>query len=100
MRLAPVSAELMVAEGIEDCLSAMQETRRPGWAAGGSWLMSNMALPDAVREVVILADRDAAGEAAAHRSAAKWFAEGRKVRIAWPPPGCKDFNDSLTEKKK
>src|SRR5258708_258563 len=50
VRLAPVSAELMVAEGIEDCLAAMQETRRPGWAAGGSWLMSNMALPGAVRE--------------------------------------------------
>ena len=47
--------------------------------------------------VVILADHDAngAGEHAARAAAARWLAEGRRVRIALPPEPGTDFADLL-----
>ena len=43
------------------------------------------------------ADHDAngTGERAAHDAAARWLAEGRRVRIAMPPEPGADFNDVL-----
>jgi len=45
--------------------------------------------------VIVLADGDDPGEAAARESALRWQREGRRVRIARPPRG-QDFNDMLT----
>jgi DNA primase len=47
-----------------------------------------------VRDVIVLADGDNAGEAAARDCACRWKREGRRVRIARPPQGM-DFNDML-----
>jgi putative DNA primase/helicase len=52
--------------------------------------MVALILPAEVRDVLIAADHDAsgAGERAARIAAARWLAEGRRVRIAIPPePG-------------
>ncbi len=46
------------------------------------------------REVIVLADGDDPGEAAARDCALRWQREGRRVRIARPPRG-QDFNDML-----
>jgi hypothetical protein len=94
IRLAPDGPALMVSEGIENCLAAMQATGRPGWAAGSTGFMRLLALPSIVREVTILADGDDPGERAALGAARRWLAEGRSVRIARPPSGT-DFNDLL-----
>ena len=51
-------------------------------------------LPDRVRDVIVLADGDDAGEAAARDCAWRWKREGRRVRIARPPQGT-HFNDVL-----
>jgi putative DNA primase/helicase len=51
-------------------------------------------LPGDVREVIVLADGDDPGEAAARDCAWRWKREGRRVRIARPPQGM-DFNDLL-----
>jgi putative DNA primase/helicase len=51
-------------------------------------------LPGDVREVIVLADGDEPGEAAARNAALRWMREGRRVRIARPPWGM-DFNDML-----
>lgn len=96
IRLALELRSLMVSEGIENCLSAMQATGRGGWAAGAAGFMQQLVLPAAVREVTILADADEAGEDAARAAARRWLAEDRVVRIARPPRG-KDFNDLLME---
>jgi putative DNA primase/helicase len=45
--------------------------------------------------VIILADGDEPGEAAAQDCALRWKREGRRVRIARPPKGM-DFNDLLS----
>jgi DNA primase len=47
-----------------------------------------------VCDVIVLADGDDAGEAAAQDCAWRWKREGRRVRIARPPDGL-DFNDML-----
>jgi putative DNA primase/helicase len=44
--------------------------------------------------VIVLADGDEPGEAAAQDCARRWQREGRSVRIARPPNGM-DFNDLL-----
>jgi putative DNA primase/helicase len=96
-RLAPATETLMVGEGIETCLSAMQATGMPAWAALSTSGLSALVLPPIVRTVVILADNDAngAGERAAYAAATRWLAERRRVRIAMSPELGTDFNDVL-----
>lgn len=50
--------------------------------------------PREMREVIVLADGDDSGEAAARDCALRWKREGRRVPIARPPHGM-DFNDVL-----
>jgi putative DNA primase/helicase len=94
VRLAEIGDVLMVGEGIETCLAAMQATGKPTWAALSISGLRNLDLPANVREVIVLADGDEPGEAAAHHYARRWKREGRRVRIARPPRGM-DFNDML-----
>jgi putative DNA primase/helicase len=97
VRLARMSETLLIGEGIETCLAAMQATRQPAWAALSTSGMASLALPPTVRTVIILADHDAsgAGERAARTAAQRWLAEGRRVQIAMPPEPGTDFDDVL-----
>jgi putative DNA primase/helicase len=56
--------------------------------------MRSLILPAVVKDVIVLADGDDAGEKAAVEAATRWRREGRRVRIARPPRGL-DFNDVL-----
>ena len=94
VRLADPTDLLMVGEGIETCLAAMQATGLPAWAALSTSGLKSLDLPSTVRDVIVLADGDHAGEAAAQHCARRWVREGRRVRIARPPRGM-DFNDVL-----
>jgi hypothetical protein len=92
------SGVLMVGEGIETCLAAMQATGHPAWAALSTAGLCALDLPEYVRDVIVLADGDAAGEAAARDCARRWKRQGRRVRIARPPQGM-DFNDMLVRRE-
>jgi hypothetical protein len=94
VRLGQPDGVLMVGEGIETCLAAMQATGHPAWAALSTSGLRALDLPGSVRDVIVLADGDDPGEAAAREAAWRWSREGRRVRIARPPPGL-DFNDML-----
>jgi putative DNA primase/helicase len=94
VRLAESGNILMVGEGIETCLAAMHATGNPAWAALSTSGLRALDLPNELRKVIILADGDDPGEAAAHHCALRWKREGRRVRIARPPQGM-DFNDLL-----
>ena len=94
VRLGNPKTVLMVGEGIETCLSAMQATNYPAWAALSVAGLKALHLPAEVREVIVLADGDKAGEAAALECAQRWSGEGRRARIARAPLG-QDFNDVL-----
>ena len=94
MRLAQAGDVLMVGEGIETCLAAMQAPGLPAWAALSTSGLLALDLPPDVRDVIVLADGDEAGEAAARDAALRWEREGRRVRIACPPQGL-DFDGML-----
>jgi hypothetical protein len=97
VRLGKIGDTLMVGEGIETCLAAMQATGLPTWAALSTSGLQSLELPSEVGEVVILADGDGVGERAAQHAARRWLAEGRRVRIARPPRGS-DFADLLVSR--
>jgi hypothetical protein len=94
VRLAEPGALLLVGEGIETCLAAMQATGYAAWAALSTSGLRTLVLPEAVTDVVVLADGDPAGEAAARECAVRCKREGRRARVARPPCGV-DFNDVL-----
>jgi hypothetical protein len=94
VHLAEPHDVLMVGEGIETCLAAMQASGRPAWSALSTSGLRALDLPCAVRDVIVLADGDDPGEAAAQDCARRWKREGRRVRIARPPQDM-DFNDLL-----
>jgi hypothetical protein len=94
VRLAEPDELLMVGEGIETCLAAMQTSGHAAWAALSTSGLRTLDLPGDVHDVIILADGDEAGETAAQDCAVRWKREGRRVRIARPPQGL-DFNDLL-----
>ena len=94
VRLGAVGEVLLIGEGIETCLSAMQATARPAWAALSTSGLKSLILPEGVNEVILLADGDDAGEVAARACARHLQRRNRRVRIARPPAGT-DFNDLL-----
>jgi putative DNA primase/helicase len=94
VRLTEPGDMLMVGEGVETCLAAMQASGHPAWAALSTSGLRTLDLPTNVRDVIVLADGDEAGEAAAGNCARRWKREGRHVRIARPLRGM-DFNDML-----
>lgn len=94
VRLGEPGDVLMVGEGIETCLAAMQATGKPAWAALSTSGLRALDLPRAIAKVIVLADGDEPGEAAAQHCARRWQREGRSVRIARAPSGM-DFNDLL-----
>jgi putative DNA primase/helicase len=94
VRLAPADDVLMLGEGIETCLAAMQARGLPAWAALSTSGLLALDLPARVCDVIVLADGDETGKAAARGAALRWKREGRRVRIAQAPDGM-DFNDML-----
>jgi hypothetical protein len=94
VRLAEPGDVLMIGEGIETCLAAMLASGLPAWAALSTSGLRGLDLPKDARNVIVLADGDEAGEAAARDCALRWKRQGRRVRIARPPRRM-DFNDML-----
>ena len=94
VRLSESGGVLMIGEGIETCLTAMQKTGHAAWAGLSTSGLRTLNLPGDARNIIVLADGDEPGEAAAQNCAQRWVREGRLVRIARPPPGM-DFNDLL-----
>ena len=97
IRCAPAGVDgLILTEGLEDALTLQQEIGRAAWAAAGAGMLSKMQIPFGIRSIVVGADGDDVGEAAAQKAADAFAARGLSVRIIRPIEGCKDFNDELT----
>lgn len=94
VRLAAARQPLLIGEGIETCLSAMQKTGFAAWAALSASAMRTLELPRGIRQIILLADGDRPGQTAARAAAMRWRCQGRFVRIAQAPDGM-DFNDLL-----
>jgi len=94
VRLGEASELILVGEGIETCLSVMQATGQPVWAALSTSGLTGLQLPPHIRDVTILADGDDPGERAAQAAARRLKMSVRSVRIVRPFQGA-DFNDML-----
>jgi len=88
---------LAIGEGIETTLAVVTASAMPGWAALSAGGIRALVLPREATHIVICADNDASGtgQRAAHDAAARWLAEGRRVRIAMPPEPGTDMADLL-----
>jgi putative DNA primase/helicase len=88
---------LIIGEGVENTLSAMQIYNCPGWSAISAGGLHALILPPEARMILLCADRDAngIGEKKAREAAIRWVREGRRVRLVLPPQGFNDFNDAL-----
>ncbi|WBV44021.1 toprim domain-containing protein [Pseudoroseomonas cervicalis] len=94
---AATAAPLVLGEGIETCLAASALVGGPAWAALSAGNLATLPLPalPAAADIVVAADHDGPGEAAASAASARWRAEGRRVRVAKPNAAGRDFADIL-----
>ncbi len=86
---------LRLGEGVETTQTAIEATGYPGWATLGTSGFVNIELPDAVQEVIPLAENDESGanQKALDKVCPGLIERGIRVRIARPPAGVNDFND-------
>jgi hypothetical protein len=95
VRLGTAGPSLLLAEGVETTLAAVEVVGTPdGWATLSTAGMAAVRLPEHIREVVIAADNDAPGMKAAESLRYRLRREGREAIIA-APESEKDFNDLL-----
>ena len=96
VRLAPMRhGVLAVAEGIETALAYRALTGTPTWAALSSAGMRNAPLPQGLRQLVVAADFDGAGLAAAEHLERRAVETGITVRIDLPERHRTDWADVL-----
>jgi putative DNA primase/helicase len=94
---------LLVAEGVENALSAIAAGYRFAVAGVSSGNLAKLTLPDHVAEIILAADRGADGEKFAKRAALAFQEMERRVLLALPPElkkdngKHKDWNDLLLE---
>jgi putative DNA primase/helicase len=93
--------ELIIGEGIETTLGAMEIFDRPGWSAVYAGGLKTIEMPPAVQHIIIAADNDASGTGQRNAMAAykRWTGEGKSVRIVMPPGTDTDFNTLLMARR-
>lgn len=96
-RLAEPDRLLCISEGIENGLALMSALDVPTWAAGSTWSMETIDIPDSVQEVWIAADNDESG--AGIKSARTLFDRlqklGIEAKISMPDIKGQDWADVL-----
>lgn len=97
VRFGPDAQIIALAEGIETALSVSRSSRLTVWACLSTSGLKGLILPPLPMAgvVVICADHDDAGLAAAEVTAARLEDEGRAVSIIHPSKPGTDFNDVL-----
>lgn len=97
VRFGPDQPIIALAEGIETALSISRASRLTVWATLSTSGLKGLILPPApVAEVIVIcADHDDAGLAAAEVVATRLEAEGRAVSVITPQAEGTDFNDVL-----
>lgn len=97
VRFGPDNRVIALAEGIETALSVSMASRLTVWATLSTSGLKGLILPPlpAAEVVIIAADHDQAGLAAAEATAKRLEAEGRAVSVIFPPQSGLDFNDLL-----
>lgn len=102
LRLGSPARHLTLCEGPEDGLTLWQRSRRRAsiWVSLGTGNLHTVELPAIVEAVTIAGDNNAAGRGAAELAAETYAAQGRRVRILYPPEPYVDWNDELLDRRR
>ena len=92
VRLGEPNSVLGIAEGLETALSASALLDTPVWAVLGNERFGKVSIPQTVRKLIVLPDRDAGGERAAALAQTQ-ARDGLAIETRWPPAGANDWND-------
>jgi putative DNA primase/helicase len=94
----PQDGELVIGEGVETCLAAMQFGFKPAWALGSCGGISRFPIIDGIKQITLLGENDAASAGAVEICGERWKRAGHNVRVILPDDGCNDLNDELIAK--
>ena len=97
VRLGPATPRLAIAEGIEEALTVAQScTELVVWSGLSTTHMAKLTVPAEVDDLIVCANKEEAGERAAHQLIKRFLATGtmRTAKLALPK-GAADFNDLL-----
>jgi hypothetical protein len=92
-------ASLLVGEGLETVLTAMEASSLPGVAILGIGGLANIEFSPDVVEIVVLGENDDASRKAIDKAAPSLVEKGIRVRVAQPPQGFTDLNDLANPNK-
>ncbi len=93
---AGISGEVVMCEGPEDGLSLAQELPAcTVWVALGTAMMPEIQLPPSLQAITIAGQNDAPGRAAVEAARSRFVEQGIAVRLIYPDPRFKDWNDEL-----
>ena len=91
---------LVIGEGVETCLSAIQLGWSPVWAMGSTGNIAKLPVIDGIDELIILGERDnGASERVTKTAIRRWILAGRRAECILPNEGFKDFNDQIQGKR-
>jgi hypothetical protein len=104
--LTPIGTEVVISEGIESSLAALMCDPDRSYMAGlSASIMRGINLPEHVSSVILVQENDRPDKHGRRASpdsvralSMRLIGEGRRVRVACPPAGYKDFNDCLMPK--
>ena len=86
VRLYPPGERLALGEGLETVLACRcADPTLPVWSCLSAGALATAELPECVRDVLLIADRDPAGARAVLALAGRLRREGRTVRVLVPP---------------
>lgn len=92
---APADGVLGLAEGIETAMAATALTGISCWASLGNERLARIALPAAVRRLVLFLDNDAPGRRAGRVALKSLETKGIAIEARWPATAGADWNDVL-----
>jgi hypothetical protein len=93
--LPPALGKLGLAEGVESAMSAYALTGIPTWATLGNERFGLVAIPEAITELHLFVDHDAAGALAAERGLTAFARTDRAIHVRRPARHGDDWNDEL-----
>lgn len=93
------SAVLAVCEGVETGLSLLAAGVAPLWACTSAGTLGALPVLPGVQRLLIFADHDPPGLAAARRCARRWADAGREALVRCPESPGHDFNDDWRERQ-
>ena len=94
VKLAPLTDELAIGEGVETCMAAQQLGFKPAWALGSVGAISFFPIINGVKRLSLLAETGKVSQQAIKVCGTRWRQQWRRIQIIRPAFGS-DLNDAI-----